>query len=438
MKSLDRIPQSKVQRASKFIKMGAQVGGNYVKYLGDRLINDEKEARDRLNSANANNIYDGLSELKGSALKMAQMLSMDEGILPKEYVEKFSLAQFSVPPLSGPLVKKAFINSLGISSDSAFTEFNTKSTYAASIGQVHEAWINSKKYAVKIQYPGVADSVLSDLLLVKPIAMRMFDLKADEVEDYFQEVQNKLLEETDYKQEAMNLIEVEQTAKNIPNIVIPSVHKELSGKTLLTMDWIDGLHLSEFASSEKDREKRNLVAQSLWDFFLYHIHVHRKVHADPHPGNFKVINDNKLVVLDFGCMKEIPDDFYASFFQLADLKNIEDNKTFTKTLIELGMINKNDTKEDIELIKSTFREMLLIVNQPFQHDEFDFSDPSYYKKLLFLGSQMKDNKALKKLRGKRGSRHFVYVNRTLIGLLGLMNSLNAGPINVNSYENYNK
>jgi predicted unusual protein kinase regulating ubiquinone biosynthesis (AarF/ABC1/UbiB family) len=434
MKTLDHIPQSKVQRASKLLKMGAQVGGNYVKYLGDRLVNDEQEARNRLNAANANNIYEGLSELKGSALKMAQMLSMDDGVLPKEYVEKFSLAQFNVPPLSGPLAKKAFRRSLGISPDSAFTKFNTESSYAASIGQVHEAWINDRKYAVKIQYPGVAESVLSDLGMVKPIALRMFNLKADEVEDYFEEVQSKLLEETDYKQEAKNLMEVRDTAERIPNVIIPSIHGEYSGNTVLTMEWVEGDHLSEFAAREMSIESRNLIAQSLWDFYLFHIHAHRKVHADPHPGNFKVTKDNKLAVLDFGCMKEIPEDFYKSFFKLAESKYIEDDQLFLETLKELDLINENDSDADIELLKSTFREMLLIINQPFQHKEFDFSDPTYYKKLLYLGSQMKDNKALKKLKGKRGSRHFVYVNRTLIGLLGLMNSLNAGAVRVSGYE----
>lgn len=434
MKTLDKIPQSKVQRASKLIKMGAQVGGNYVKYLGDRLVNDEKEARDRLNAANANNIYNGLSELKGSALKMAQMLSMDDGVLPKEYVEKFSLAQFNVPPLSGPLANKTFTRSLGISPESAFTKFNPESSYAASIGQVHEAWIDDRKFAVKIQYPGVAESVLSDLGMVKPIALRMFNLKSDEVEDYFQEVQNKLLEETDYKQEARNLIEVRETAERVPNVLIPSIHGEFSGKTVLTMEWIDGEHLSEFAARESNLEHRNLIAQTLWDFYLYHIHTHRKVHADPHPGNFKVTQKNELAVLDFGCMKEIPEDFYKSFFKLAEQKNIEDDKLFLETLVELDLITDGDSEEEVQLIKSTFREMLLIINQPFQHDHFDFSDPSYYKKLLYLGSQLKDNKALKQLKGKRGSRHFLYVNRTLIGLLGLMNSLNAGPINVSRYE----
>lgn len=435
MKSLDRIPQSKVERVSKVLKMGAQVGGNYVKYFGDRIMNNEKEARDRLNAANAEDIYNGLSELKGSALKMAQMLSMDDGVLPKEYVEKFSLAQFNVPPLSGPLAERSFKKALGIKTNEAFTRFDPNSSYAASIGQVHQAWIDDRKYAVKIQYPGVAESVLSDLGMIKPIALRMFSLKEEEVEDYFKEIQNKLLEETDYTKEAESLKEVRETAKCIPNLRIPYVQNNLSGKSVLTMEWIAGDHLSEFARRELNIQCRNKIAQTLWDFYLYHIHKHRKVHADPHPGNFKVTKNNELAVLDFGCMKEIPEDFYRSFFKLAELKYVEEDNLFLETLRDLAVLNSHDSVEDIELIKTTFREMLAIINQPFQHEQFDFSDPSYYKKLLYLGSQMKDNKALKQLKGKRGSRHFLYVNRTLIGLLGLMNSLNAGPVRVSNYEN---
>ena len=108
MKSINKIPTSKIQRASKLVQTGAKIGVNYIKYYGDKLINSEEEAKSRLNQNNADDIYDGLKKLKGSALKMAQMLSMEKNILPQAYVEKFSLAQFSVPPLSPALVMKTF------------------------------------------------------------------------------------------------------------------------------------------------------------------------------------------------------------------------------------------------------------------------------------------------------------------------------------------
>ncbi|MDC1385716.1 MAG: AarF/UbiB family protein [Crocinitomicaceae bacterium] len=436
MKSLDHIPQTKIQRASKLLKIGAQVSTNYVKYLGNRVVSNEDKSRKKLNEANATDIYDGLSELKGSALKMAQMMSMDDGILPKEYVEKFSLAQFRVPPLSGPLARKTFKGAVDSYPEEAFTQFKTESSYAASIGQVHEAWIDEKKYAVKIQYPGVAKSIVSDLRLVKPIALRILKLKKEDVDDYFNEVQEKLLEETNYIHEKESLIESRLLSKHLKNIVIPEVNEALSSRTILTMEWMDGLHLSEYVEQESNQEKRNQIAQALWDFFQYHIHVHHKVHADPHPGNFKVNKDNKLVVLDFGCMKEIPFDFYQSFFKLAEIENINNDTVFLDVLKELQLINNSDTEEDIEVIKSTFRTLLTIINKPYQFETFDFSDPEYFKQLLMLGNELIDDKALKNLKGKRGSRHFLYVNRTLIGLLGLMNQLQAGEVVVQNYKSH--
>ena len=113
MKSIDSIPTSKLQRASKIVQTGAKVGGNYIKYFANRVTKNKEEANQILNEDNAEDIYDGLKDLKGSALKVAQMMSMDKGILPKEYVDKFSLSQFSVPALSGPLIAKTFKKNFG-------------------------------------------------------------------------------------------------------------------------------------------------------------------------------------------------------------------------------------------------------------------------------------------------------------------------------------
>ena len=195
MKTIDYIPTSKIQRASKLVQTGAKVGVNYIKYYGEKVVNPTLN-RDKLNENNAEDIYDGLKSLKGSALKVAQMLSMDKSFLPQAYVEKFSLSQFSVPPLSAPLVLKTFKSSLGKTPYEIFDEFNANSINAASIGQVHLAVKEGKKLAVKIQYPGVANSISSDLALVKPIAIRMFNLQGKDSDKYFKEVEDKLIEET--------------------------------------------------------------------------------------------------------------------------------------------------------------------------------------------------------------------------------------------------
>ena len=139
MKSIDRIPTSKLQRASKLVSTGAKVGVNYIKYYGEKIIKSEGIAKQNLNKNNAEDIYDTLKQLKGSALKVAQMLSMEKNLLPRAYVEKFSLAQFSVPPLSSPLVTKTFKKYLGKEPEAVFDEFDSNSVNAASIGQVHRA-----------------------------------------------------------------------------------------------------------------------------------------------------------------------------------------------------------------------------------------------------------------------------------------------------------
>ena len=107
MNKIDSIPTGKMQRVTKLVTTGVKVGGNYLKYYGEKVVNPSL-TKDKLHESNASDIYDGLKELKGSALKVAQMLSMEKNLLPQSYVDKFSLSQFSVPPLSAPLVRKTF------------------------------------------------------------------------------------------------------------------------------------------------------------------------------------------------------------------------------------------------------------------------------------------------------------------------------------------
>ncbi|MEM9984851.1 MAG: AarF/UbiB family protein, partial [Bacteroidota bacterium] len=181
------IPKSKIKRASKFLGTGLKVGGNYVKHYSKRLVNKEVD-RNELDEKNAQDIYKVLSELKGSALKAAQMLSMDRGVMPAAYAQQFAQAQYQAPPLSGPLIVKTFRNHFGQSPHQLFDEFDMQSTHAASMGQVHTAYKDGVKLAVKIQYPGVGDSVVSDLNLVRPMARRIMGWKDKDIDVYFEEV----------------------------------------------------------------------------------------------------------------------------------------------------------------------------------------------------------------------------------------------------------
>lgn len=438
MKTIDKIPVSKIQRASKLVSTGAKVGVNYLKYYGDKMVNPEIDAKERLNKNNAGDIYDGLKQLKGSALKVAQMLSMEKSILPQAYVEKFSLAQFSVPPLSPPLVIKTFKNYFGKLPQDLFDTFNATSVNAASIGQVHLATKDGKKLAVKIQYPGVAESISSDLAMVKPIAMSMFNIKGKDSDKYFKEVEDKLIEETNYRLEIKQSKEIAYACSHISNLLFPQYYDALSSDRIITMDFMEGKHLSEFASSNTDQNKANILGQALWDFYMFQIHKLKKVHADPHPGNFLVSDNGQLIALDFGCIKQIPDDFYIPYFELAKSENINDRAYFVSKLFELEILRKDDSQEELAFFTTMFHEMLSIFTEPFHQETFDFSDPSFFGKIAELGEKYSKSTDLKKMNGNRGSKHFIYINRTFFGLYNLMFDLKAKDIKINSYLSLNE
>ena len=435
MNTIDSIPVTKIQRASKLVQTGAKVGVNYIKYYGDKITSSKEEAKERLNKNNADDIYDGLKKLKGSALKVAQMLSMEKSILPQAYVEKFSLAQFSVPPLSPPLVTKTFKKYFGNLPSQIFDSFNSTSNNAASIGQVHKATKDGRKLAVKIQYPGVADSIASDLALVKPIAMNMFNIKGKDSDKYFKEVEDKLKEETNYILELEQSETIAEACKHIPNLEFPKYYKELSSERIITMDWMEGDHLSEFVGHNTDQELSNKLGQALWDFYMFQMHVLKKVHADPHPGNFLISKDGKLIALDFGCMKAVPDDFYIPYFELAKRENIENPELFKEKLYELEILREDDSKEEIQFFSELFHEMLSLFTQPFNQETFDFSDANFFGKIAQLGEKYSKNTEIRKMNGNRGSKHFIYINRTFFGLYNLMFDLKAKDVKINNYLN---
>ena len=432
MKTIDKIPTSKIQRATKLVSTGAKVGVNYIKYYGDKMVTSKEEAKDRLNKNNAEDIYDSLKQLKGSALKVAQMLSMEKTILPQAYVEKFSLAQFSVPPLSPALVLKTFKNYFGKTPDELYDTFNATSINAASIGQVHEAEKDGKKLAVKIQYPGVADSIASDLAMVKPVAMSMFNIKGKDSDKYFKEVETKLIEETNYVLEVQQSMEIAQACAHIPNLKFPKYYPDLSSDRIITMDYMEGEHLSEFTKHNTNQEKANKIGQALWDFYMYQIHKLKKVHADPHPGNFLISEDGQLIVLDFGCVKTIPEDFYIPYFELALKENISNQEKFLAKLYELEILKPEDTQEEKGFFSKMFHDMLSLFSLPLQDETFDFSNADFFLKIAQLGEQYSKNTQIRKYNANRGSKHFIYMNRTFFGLYNLMFDLKASHIIINN------
>ena len=387
-KEQNSIPTSKVQRSAKFVTTGIKVGGNYIKHYSKKLFNPSLD-KSGLNEDNAADIYESLSELKGSALKVAQMLSMDKNLLPQAYTNKFSQSQYNAPPLSGPLMVQTFKKYFGKSPDAIYDKFNAKSSNAASIGQVHQAELNGQKLAVKIQYPGVGDSISSDLKLVKPFAFRLLGMSEKELDIYMREVEERLLEETDYELEVRRSIEFSRACSDLDNVMYSQlIIPELSSKRIITMSWLDGKHLREFQATNPSQQLRNKIGQALWDFYNFQQHELRAVHADPHPGNFIVTDNNTLGIIDFGCIKEMPEDFYYPFFSLMSTGMLNDKEETIKAFRQLEMIHKNDSPQQIEFYYNIYRQMIGLFAKPYLSAHFDFSGTEFFEELYRFGERI--------------------------------------------------
>ena len=246
------------------------------------------------------------------------------------------------------------------------------------------------------------------------------------------------MEETDYILEINQSLEIRKSCESLPNLVFPDYYPEYSNDRIITMDWMHGKHLSTFCAENKDPKLANQVGQALWDFYMFQIHQLRKVHADPHPGNFLVSKEGTLIAIDFGCMKAIPEDFYIPYFELALRENLENKDFFDQKLLDLEIIRPDDSLEEKEFFTQIFYELLYLFTTPFQQENFDFSDGKFFEAIADLGQKYAKNTQIKGRNANRGSRHFIYMNRTFFGLYNLMHDIQANHIVINNYKNFAK
>ena len=229
--------------------------------------------------------------------------------------------------------------------------------------------------------------------------------------------------------------QITEGCAQIPNLKFPNYYEDLSSERIITMDWMEGIHLSEFTATNFSKEDGDKLGQALWDFYMYQMHVLKAVHADPHPGNFLVDKEANLIAIDFGCIKQVPNEFYVPYFELAVLDNINDPVFFKEKLYELEILLEDDSEKESKYFSALFFEMLSLFTSPFHNEVFDFSDESFWNKITELSEKYSTDQELRKMNGNRGSKHFLYINRTFFGLYNLLHDLKA-KIVVNNYKKY--
>ena len=279
--------------------IGARVGAQ--QFLG--IETDDAEYAQKLRLA--------FGTLKGPFMKIVQFMATIPDALPPEFADEFLNLQSNAPAMGESFVKRRMAGELGVNWHSLFKEFDLQAINAASLGQVHKAiHQNGDLLALKLQYPDMQRIVETDLKqLDAVIAVYKTFNKSLHTQEIIQEIKERLLEELDYENEAINTELFRNTFKSLNFVKIPKIYKELSTKRLLVMEWVNGKGILSFQNA--DSTTKDELGRKLFQAWYYPLYKHCVIHADPHPGNYMVTEDGKIALLDFGCIRK----FEKSFLQ---------------------------------------------------------------------------------------------------------------------------
>jgi predicted unusual protein kinase regulating ubiquinone biosynthesis (AarF/ABC1/UbiB family) len=361
-------PQGRLNRLRKLAGLSAQLGADVLKSGAKRLAGQDPEL---LSKGMAEKLVATLGDLKGAAMKFGQAVSMDPDLLTPEVRQVLARLQNQAPAMSYDTVARVVRQELGAPPEALFREFDRQPLAAASLGQVHRAVLeDGRPVAVKVQYPGVGDSLKGDLdnlgMVVKTVS------KAAKVMDgtaYFQELREELLLELDYRREARLCQGFRQSAARLPDLKVPDVIPERTSERVLTLELLEGQTLKDWIVTSPPPEERFRVARQLIRAIYGPFFLAGEIHADPHPGNFLVMKDGRLGLLDFGSIKS----FSALFVDVNRRMFLQAVRLEPLDLLglsrEVGFTVELPDDEAAELI----HEVLRIAGRPMRSHAYDFA-----------------------------------------------------------------
>jgi predicted unusual protein kinase regulating ubiquinone biosynthesis (AarF/ABC1/UbiB family) len=297
-----------VKRALRMAGLGAGVAGSYAGYLAQKFFLDADAQEKKLKSTHtkaARRMTDQMGVLRGPAMKLGQALSLQTGVLPEEMLTELSKLQMQAPGMHPSLVRAQFRGSMGANPEDIFAEFDERPFAAASLGQVHRAVTRGGDVvAVKIQYPGIRGAIESDFTWFRTVS-KPVQASKHLPQSLIDELEERILAETDYGQEADNLEFFRERLAPLPYVTVPRVYREYSKDRVLTMSLLSGEHLDTFLAGKPSQQMRDRLGERLFEllyFQMLHVGV---IHADPHWGNYLFTRDARIALLDFGCVKRL-------------------------------------------------------------------------------------------------------------------------------------
>jgi predicted unusual protein kinase regulating ubiquinone biosynthesis (AarF/ABC1/UbiB family) len=415
------LTSGRARRAMKMGSLASQVGSSYLwTSLRRPFLNTARYEQELLDIhlKNARRIVEGSKQLRGAFMKLVQMLSMREDLLPGEAIDILRTTQANVPPMDYRLISQQIRRELSKSPEQLFASFETEAFAAASLGQVHRARLKSgEEVAVKIQYPGVDATVEQDLgnlkLLLRTLQAIAGDLMRQKIDTktIYAELQERLREELDYINEAHNIDEFRRILDGDDSILIPRVIKHLSTRRILTMTYIEGYRLADIFDEAAELELRTWVARKYYQLVWRQILEFGVLHTDPQPGNYLVTWHPKLGVLDFGSVRHFSESVRRASLQLAEAIIAHDDRSLAAALLKLGYIDREqDPAPMVRIIYILFEPV--ITDRMYHPDEYDA-----VAKAATVGELAFEHKLYK------SPRHSIFLLRALIGLDGIMKGL---------------
>jgi predicted unusual protein kinase regulating ubiquinone biosynthesis (AarF/ABC1/UbiB family) len=304
----------------RFVKLGGLAGKVGASVVGNQVMDiarsgPAKQVKKTENLVrNAMRIAETLGEMKGAAMKVGQMLSLHEGMLPPEVAEVLRGLQKEAPRVPAEVMEYEIRGALE-NFDELFEQLDFEAFAAASIGQVHLGRLrDGREVAVKIQYPLIDEIVKADLKNLKALLRALLGLITDlDFEPIWSELRDRLMEELDYTHEAANIRRMAELHAEIPEIIIPEVVEEATTRNVLTMEYVGGITPTDACSDRHEDAMRDRWGTTLAEFLMRGLMEHRFLHADPNLANFAFREDGSVVVYDFGCVKEVPEDLAKGY-----------------------------------------------------------------------------------------------------------------------------
>jgi predicted unusual protein kinase regulating ubiquinone biosynthesis (AarF/ABC1/UbiB family) len=413
-KGSSELTRGRAKRVLKVGELATSVGSSYVwNALRSpfRTTDQRQQALLDTHIKNALKIVERSKELRGAFTKLVQMLSMRDDFLPAEVLSVLSAVQSSVPPMDYALIRKQIIRELGHPPEELFASFQEQAVAAASLGQVHRARLrNGTEVVVKIQYPGVEETVNQDLQNIKAL-LHTFTLIGRDVmrqkidrSDVYRELEERLHEELDYINEAKNIALFQQMFRDDDEVVIPDVYPDLSSRRVLTMSRLDGYPFNEVLGPGVDQSLKDWVAIKYFRVVWRQVFEYGTLHTDPNPGNYLVTYHPKLAILDFGSIRIFPEPIRKAYHQLARAILARDQHTMADCLVRLDYIDAGDDPQPM------IRIMEIIFEPVLRDRPYDPRDYNSIDKAMEIAGIGLEHRLFKE------PGHRVFLIRALMGL----------------------